>query len=102
MTQEVRGRDLSDAMQYGELDLLLPANDQVFHSSAPTVRRMNRKLSKFTSNDYLLLFGDPVAIGVACALAASANNGKFSVLKWDRREQRYYPIEVDLYQKLGA
>jgi hypothetical protein len=97
ITQEVRGRDLSDALEFGDLDILIPAKDQVSLSSMPTVRRMERKLVRFTSEDYLMLSGDPVCIGIACALAASANNGRFKVLKWDRQEARYYPIEVDLY-----
>lgn len=97
ITQEVRGRDLSDALAFGDLDILIPAMDQVSLSAMPTLRRMERKLVRFTSNDYLMLSGDPVCIGIACALAASANNGRFKVLKWDRQEQRYYPIEIDLY-----
>ena len=97
ITQEVRGRDLSDALAFGDLDILIPAKEQVALSAMPTLRRMERKLVRFTSNDYLMLSGDPVCIGIACALAAAANNGRFKVLKWDRLEERYYPIEVDLY-----
>jgi hypothetical protein len=97
ITQEVRGRDLSDALEFGDLDILIPAKEQVALSAIPTLRRMERKLVKFTSDDYLLLSGDPVCIGIACALAALANNGRFKLLKWDRLEERYYPIEVDLY-----
>jgi hypothetical protein len=97
ITQEVRGRDLSDALEFGDLDILIPAKEQVALSAIPTLRRMERKLVKFTSDDYLMLSGDPVCIGIACALAALANNGRFKVLKWDRLEERYYPIEVDLY-----
>ena len=26
-------------------------------------------------------------------------NGQFNMLKWDKREYRYYPLEVDMYQK---
>ena len=98
ITQEVRGRDLSDALEFGELDILVPFGDQVSLSAMQTLRRMERKLVKFTSEDYLMLSGDPVCIGIACALAAAANNGRFKVLKWDRLDQKYYPIEVDLYQ----
>lgn len=97
ITQEVRGRDLSDALEFGDLDILVPAKEQISLSAIPTLRRMERKLVRFTSEDYLMLSGDPVCIGIACALAASANNGRFKVLKWDRLEEKYYPIEVDLY-----
>ena len=99
ITQEVPGRDLSDALEFGDLDILLPAKEQISLSAMPTVRRMQRKLVKFTSDDYLVLSGDPVCIGIACCLAALANNGRFKVLKWDRIEARYYPIEVDLFQE---
>ena len=99
ITQEMRGRDLSDAVTFGELDILVPAKEQIALSAMPTLRRMERKLSKFTDQDYLILSGDPVCIGIACALAASNNNGKFKVLKWDRLQERYLPISVNLYQK---
>jgi hypothetical protein len=99
ITQEVRGRDLTDALGFGDLDILVPAKEQIALSSGPLVKRMERKLSKFNDNDFLMLAGDPVCIGVACALAAVSNNGRFKVLKWDRLEQRYFPINVNLYQK---
>ena len=99
ITQEMRGRDLSDAVVFGELDILVPAKDQIALSAMPTVRRMERKLSKFTDSDYLILAGDPVCIGIACALAAVNNNGRFKVLKWDRLESRYLPIAVNLFHR---
>lgn len=34
-------------------------------------------------------------MAVAGALAAKHNNGKFKLLKWDKREMKYYPIQVD-------
>ena len=99
ITQEMRGRDISDAASFGDLDILVPAKDQIALSAMPTVRRIERKLSKFTDNDFLILSGDPVCIGISCAIAALSNNGKFKVLKWDRLENRYLPISIDLYQK---
>lgn len=99
ITQEVRGRDLSDALSFGDLEVLIPAKDQIALSAAPTVRRMQRKLSRFNDSDFLVLSGDPACIGIACALAASANNGKFKVLKWDRLDGMYYPIQISLFGK---
>ncbi len=99
ITQEMRGRDLSDALEFGDLEVIIPAKDQISLSAMPTVRRMQRKLAKFTDEDFLVLAGDPVCIGIACALAASANRGKFKVLKWDRIDNKYYPIQVSLYGK---
>ena len=58
-----------------------------------------QKLKNFTEDDYLLLNGDPAIIGVTCAIASEMTNGKFKLLKWDRQEKTYYPIEINIYQK---
>jgi hypothetical protein len=97
--QETLQHNISGAMAYGKMEILLPDNAQIAFSSVPTVRRMQRKLEKFSDNDYLLLIGDPSAIGIACAVAAAKNNGRFKCLKWDKREKRYIPVEVDLFKK---
>ena len=43
--------------------------------------------------------GDPVAMGIATAIASDANRGKVKCLKWDKREMRYYPVEFDIHEK---
>jgi hypothetical protein len=90
--------DITSAMDFGTIEVLLPPG-QVAFSPAPSVRRVQRKLCKFTDEDYLLLIGDPAAIGIACAVAASYNHGRFKMLKWSRKENRYYPVSVDLLEK---
>tara|TARA_R110000787_G_scaffold23658_3_gene67394 strand:- start:3846 stop:4175 length:330 start_codon:yes stop_codon:yes gene_type:complete len=99
ITQEVRGRDITEAAEYGDLQILVPAKEQVAFSTQPTVRRITRALRTFNDKDYLLMSGDPVCIGIACAIAASNNMGRFNLLKWDRLEETYYPLKVDFYQK---
>ena len=99
VVQEVSGRNILSAEKYGELELLLPNNSQIVLSSGPTVRRLNQKLKDFSDDDYLLLMGDPSAIGIACAIASSNNRGRFKCLKWDKREFRYYPVQINLYEK---
>ena len=97
--QEAPGRNILSASDYGELKVVLPSSYNLFLSVGPTVSRIKRKLKDFSDDDYLLLMGDPACIGVACAVASDLNRGKFKVLKWDREEQKYYPVEVDLYMK---
>jgi len=99
VVQEVVGRNVLSAEKYGKLELLLPEGSQLVLSTGPTVKRLNRKLKNFCDDDYLLLIGDPSIIGIACAIAASYNRGRFKCLKWDKREYKYYPIEVNLYEK---
>ena len=91
--------NISSALDFGEVKTLLPPAAQVAFSPAPTVRRIQRGLSTFSDEDYLLCIGDPTAIGIACAVAASKNRGRFKCLKWDRNERRYIPISIDLFQK---
>jgi|TARA_R110000803_G_scaffold38675_4_gene83613 hypothetical protein len=99
VVQEVRGRNILDAERFGKLQLLLPEGSQLVLSSGPTVRKLNNKLKDFNDEDYLLLAGDPAVIGISCAIAADKNRGKFNCLKWDKMEHKYYPLEIDLYQK---
>ena len=102
ITQEVKGRDFSDAQSFGDIEVLVPAMEQATLSTQPVVRRMWRKLVQFTDEDYLLLSGDPVAIATASALAAYNNRGRFKVLKWDRLTERYLPLQVDITLKKGV
>lgn len=101
VVQEVPGRNLAPALQYGELKELLPVGDVVL-SPGPMVRKLQRKLKDFCDKDYLLLCGDPVAIGMATAVAASINQGRIALLKWDRRSSVYFPVRVDIYQRLES
>ena len=77
----------------------MPEGSQIVLSAGPTVRRLTYKLRNFNDDDYLLLIGDPAAIGVACSIAAFNNRGRYSILKWDRQEGVYYPVDIDLHQK---
>jgi hypothetical protein len=46
--------------------------------------------------------GDPAIIGIACAIAAEINRGRIKLLKWDKENKTYYPIQVDIYQKTDS
>ena len=87
------------ASQYGKFKFLLPEFSQIIFSPGPLIFKLRKGLKDFTKEDYLLLTGDPAIIGVACSIASDITNGKFNLLKWDKQERRYYPIEIDLYEK---
>ena len=87
------------ATQYGQLKVLLPENSQIILSPVYVISTLKQKLKDYKSKDYLLLTGDPAIIGVACSIVSDITNGKYKLLKWDKQERRYYPIEIDLYQK---
>ena len=91
--------NIMGALKYGKLKVLLKENTQIVLSPGPIVFELRRLLKDYTSNDYLLLSGDPSVIGLACAIVSDINNGKFNLLKWDRQEKVYYPLDINLYEK---
>ena len=83
----------------GKFNFLLPEFSQMIHSPGPLVYTLRKKLKDYKPEDYLLLTGDPAIIGVACSIVSDITNGKFNLLKWDKQEKKYYPIEINLYEK---
>ena len=86
------------ATQFGNLKVLLPENSQIILSPAYVIQTLRKKLQEYKKDDYLLLTGDPAIIGVACSIVSDITNGKYNLLKWDKQERRYYPVEIDLYK----
>ena len=91
--------NIMSAREYGEFKFLLPEFSQIIFSPGPLVFKLRKLLENYTPEDYLLLTGDPAIIGIACSVVADINNGRFNLLKWDRQEQMYYPLEINLYEK---
>ena len=83
----------------GKFNFLLPEFSQIIFSPGPLVYKLRQGLKDFTKEDYLLLTGDPAIIGVACSIVSDITNGKYNLLKWDKQERKYYPIEINLYEK---
>ena len=87
------------ASKYGRFKFLLPEMSQMIFSPGPLIFKLRKGLDNFNKKDYLLLTGDPAIIGVACSIVSDITNGKYNLLKWDKQERRYYPIEINLYEK---
>ena len=98
---ETGNHNITPAMEFGDIEVILPPRAQITFSVVPTVNRIKRALSGFTDDDFLLFIGDPVAISVVSSVAASKNNGRYKCLKWDKFERRYIPIQIDLYPQKG-
>ena len=91
--------NIMGAAKYGEFKFLLPELSQIIFSPGPLIFKLRKGLKDYTSKDYLLLTGDPAIIGVACSIVSDITGGKFKLLKWDKQERKYYPIEINLYEK---
>ena len=89
--------DLSPAGIHGELVYLLSPTAAPFRP-APVIEELRRKLEDFTSDDALLLVGNPVLIGLAVAVAADYNDGQVNLLQWSGKNRKYLKVEVsDLF-----
>ena len=91
--------NIMSASKYGKFKFLLPELSQIIFSPGPLIFKLRKSLKDFTTEDYLLLTGDPAIIGVACSIVSDMTNGKYNLLKWDRQERMYYPIKINLYEK---
>ncbi|MBC8183265.1 hypothetical protein H8E88_19340 [candidate division KSB1 bacterium] len=87
--------DLTPASVYGELKILL-SNRRMPLNIQPIIRELRSKLRNFSDEDYLLLVGDPVLIGLATAIAADINIGMINLLKWDRQTKQYIKINTNI------
>ena len=89
-------KNILSASDFGVLEFILPARENMMFSPAPTITRIKKALKEFNDEDFLLLIGDPAAIGVAVHIALQNNRQRAKLLKWERREYRYYPVEVTI------
>ena len=99
-TKEGRPKiNILGAAEYGDFKFLLPELSQMIFSPGPLIFKLRKSLKDYTTEDFLLLTGDPAIIGVACSIVSDITNGKFNLLKWDKQERKYYPIHVNLFEK---
>jgi len=91
--------NIMGASKYGGFKFLLPEFSQIIFSPGPLIYKLRQGLKNYNDGDHLLLTGDPAIIGVACSIVSDITNGKYNLLKWDKQERRYYPIEINLYEK---
>jgi len=99
-TKEGRPKiNILGAAEYGTFKFLLPELSQMIFSPGPLIFKLRKSLKDYTTEDFLLLTGDPAIIGVACSIVSDITNGKFNLLKWDKQERKYYPIHINLFEK---
>jgi hypothetical protein len=91
--------NIMGAADYGTFKFLLPELSQIIFSPGPLIFKLRKALKDYKPGDYLLLTGDPAIIGVTCSIVSDMTSGKYNLLKWDKQERKYYPIEINLYEK---
>ena len=68
-------------------------------SPGPLIFKLKKRFKKLYNRRLFIITGDPAIIGVACSIVSDITNGKYNILKWDKQERKYYPIEINLYEK---
>jgi len=91
--------NILSASDFGHLLVSLPRLSQIIFSSGPFIFKMRKNLQDFEAHDFILCTGDPAIIGLSSAIVSDITTGKFNLLKWDKREFKYYPLTIDLYKK---
>jgi hypothetical protein len=91
--------NIMSASKYGKFKFLLPEFSQIIFSPGPLIFKLRSLLKSYTTDDFLLLTGDPAIIGVACSIVSDMTGGKYSLLKWDKQDRIYYPIKINLHEK---
>lgn len=85
--------DFSPAAEFGQLSFLLGSNASPFNL-APVLPELQERLKGFSDDDYLLLVGSPVLLGLAVAIAADYNDGNVKMLQWSGVKRCYIPINA--------
>jgi len=92
--------DYSSLYPYGAVHFLLPATKKQMEEleGRDELDLLNEKLSEFNAEvDYLVFSGDPVLCGLAAIVVYSLTDcPRLQVLKWDRKDGVYKPVEVPL------
>ena len=91
--------NIMGAAEFGTFKFLLPELSQIIFSPGPLIFKLRKGLQNYRPRDFLLLTGDPAIIGVACSIVSDMTNGKYQLLKWDKQERKYYPIQINLHEK---
>jgi molybdopterin-guanine dinucleotide biosynthesis protein A len=86
--------NLESAKKFGEIRIIC---DERSGPVEPYVSVIRRALRDFNDDDYLILAGDYIAIGIAFSVAAEMTCGHVKVLKWTRGA--YFPVEVNLNER---
>jgi hypothetical protein len=86
--------DFTPALEHGELSFLLSPNASPFNLP-PVIEELHERLSDFNDEDFLLLVGSPVLLGLCVAIAADFNDGRVGMLQWSGAKRAYIPVRAE-------
>ena len=84
------------ARELGKIVYMLEPNAHPFVPNNVT-GILHHHLSNFCDEDYLILVGNPVLLGMATAIAANYNSGRVNFLQWSQKGDRYTLITAEIF-----
>ena len=87
--------DFSRAKEYGDIQFVVPNAVTPWSIDKPEVRSLIEKnMEEFSSEDYLLLVGNPVIISAVVVIAAlqTEEGQSIKMLQWHGKDRKYVPI----------
>lgn len=88
--------DMRPAMQWGHVKVLLPPGVSNSADHTEVIKVLQREMARFDDDDYLICMGDPALIALAAGVAFKINRGRVSLLKWDRKADQYFSVNLDI------
>ena len=87
-----RRKDFSKAEEYGQLKDVFSSLGRTYNPTA-LVSHARYVADQFQEGDYLLVVGDPALVGI-CMSALFERWETVTLLRWDRDNMKYEPLEV--------
>ena len=87
---------IHSASVFGEIVFMLEPNAHPFNQAGVT-GTLHKHLTDFCDEDYLILTGNPILLGMAVAIAASYNSGRVNFLQWSPKLNRYMPVHSAMF-----
>jgi hypothetical protein len=92
--QHSPGKDLMPAKEFGQIKILLSSADTHHLPIDGLIQKLQAGLKPFQPHDYLLLIGDPAAIGIATYIAMHNTHGFIRLLRWRRESYEYEALNI--------
>jgi hypothetical protein len=91
-----RFSSIEKAFRWGKISYVLSPAAHPFNPEL-VLGDIHKSLCDFCDEDYLLLIGNPVIIGMSTSVAAHYNEGRVKFLQWSGRHGEYTEIPAKIY-----
>lgn len=92
--QPVKNINVLPAQKFG-IPKYVYDGPQIDFNINTVISKIQESLSIAQKGDFLVLIGDPVLMALVSIEMYEMTEGKFNILKWDKRTKDYYVLSVD-------